>query len=259
MSDKNVIFEVRAPFADLRLNYAANESWKDTSYYWDNHERHPEHVVIQLTVAGACFLDQSCGRSFVRPGQAFIVEVPSPTIYGFPEGAESDYRLSFIAASGTTALEFVRSYQKQYGSVINFTQCPESLSLFREIIEKYLSNGFRDTLDASARLYQFFAALFRESRQEAVKGDPVALCYERIQNRFREPVNVSEIAQEGGLSREHLARSFRRHYGQTPSVMLRELRLKEARIILESGVEDYERIARAVGFNDVRTLRRYLR
>jgi len=259
MFGKNVISPGANPFDALRVNFAGNETWSDTAYYLDNHNRWPEHVVIQLTIEGACFLDTQDGRVLVEPGKAFILEVPSQTVYGFPESAACEYRLSFLAASGAASMEFARIFRQRFGSVIDFTQCPESHSLFREIVERYLTNSFRDQFDASSRLYQLFAALFREAEHEAVKDDPVALCYQRIQNRFREPVNISEIAREGGLSREHLARSFRRRYGQIPSVMLRELRLREARLILESGVKDYERIARAIGFNDVRTLRRYLK
>lgn len=245
-------------FDELQVHYGARERWEDTSYYWDNSDRNEPHVAIQLTESGRCFLEVEGVRQNVLPGYAFIIEVPSQTSYGYPEDADVPYCMSFISVFGSLAIQFARDIRKQFGPIVDLRVCPESLSIHQEIVECCEANEFRDRFEASARFFQFFAALYRELNQEVVRGDIIAACYQQIQNRFRDPVNISQIAQKSGVSREHLARSFHQRYGETPSHLLRRLRLDAAKRIIETGVQDMESVARSVGLNDVRTLRRYL-
>lgn len=258
MSCKNVINNGFASFQSLRVGYAAEESWSDVDYYYENRERHQGHAIIQLTVSGAGFFDAGGVRHVVGPGEAFITEVPSDTIYGYPKDASESYQLRYLALYGELAIQLARDFRQQFGAVFHLAKRPESLSLFREVSERYALHTFRDRYEESTQLYQLFAALFREAGQDAVRGDVVASCHQRIQSRYREVANVNEIARDAGVSREHLARSFQQRYGQSPAKMLRELRVRAARLVIESGVDDQEAVARAVGFSDVRTLRRYL-
>jgi len=258
MSDKNVIPGDAELFEQLQIWFAGEESWADTSYFFDNPDRSPKHVIIQFTQTGACFFEESGKRHRVGPGEAFITEVPSATQYGYPEDQAEPYGLQFLSLYGETARQLARGFRLKYGPVVNLVRRPESVSLFREVFERYRMHGFRDRIEESTLLYQFFGALYREATLEAVRGDCVATCYQRIQSRYREPANINEIARDVGVSREHLARSFQQRYGESPAKMLRELRIREARMVLESGVVDLEAVARAVGFADVRTLKRYL-
>lgn len=258
MYNKNVINGASEVFNELRIAYASDEVWTGADYYWDNQQRNLEHVIIQLTMSGHCFLDADGARHIVTPGEAFITEVPSGTIYGYPDETSEPYELRFLALHGKVAVDFARSFRSQFGPILNLSSQPESASLFREIFERYTLNTYRDRYEESTQLLQLFAALYREATQDAVRDDAVATCYHRIQTRYRESANINEIARDVGVSREHLARSFQRRYGQSPARMLRDMRVREARMVIESGVEDLEGVARAVGFSDVRTLKRYL-
>lgn len=71
-------------------------------------------------------------------------------------------------------------------------------------------------------------------------------------------MNISEIARDAGLSREHLARCFKQRYGESPSRMLRRLRLREAKALLAVDKSNAEAVAHACGFSDPRNLKRYL-
>ena len=259
MPDKNVISAGRSIFDGLRIGYAGRESWKDETYQYDNEGRRPEHAIIQLTLSGSCYFEEEGGvRQTVGAGQAFITDVPSTTFYGYPSSAKEPYRLNFLALFGEAAIDLTRKFRLSYGPVIDMAKRPESYSLFHEVLERYEANALRDRIEESTILYQMFGAFYREAGLDALRGDRVATCRQRILNRFREPANINEIARDAGLTREHLARSFRERYGQSPSTMLRDLRMREARMIIKSGVEDLEAVARAVGFSDVRTLKRYL-
>ncbi len=258
MVGKNVISVMPESFRELRIGLAARERWEDSGYEWDNADR-SEHGIVQLTLGGACYFESPEGSHIVEPGYAFLTDVPSRTRYGYWDKGEGlPYENLYLVLQGAHACGLLRAFRERFGPVINLVRRPECHSFFREISERFIHRSFRDRWEESALLFQFFAALYREAEDEAVRGDAVAACYRRILSRFREPANVSEIARDAGLSREHLARCFRERFGQSPSRMLRELRLREARALLASGELELDTVARATGFNDPRSLKRWL-
>lgn len=64
------------------------------------------------------------------------------------------------------------------------------------------------------------------------------------------PITRTELARRAGLSPSHLATAFKRSYGRAPLQHLQELRLMEARRLLQSSDASVASIAAAVGFGD---------
>jgi AraC family transcriptional regulator len=63
-------------------------------------------------------------------------------------------------------------------------------------------------------------------------------------------VQVSELAEEAGLSERHFSRLFRSAYGQPPISYAADLRLERARELLNSGSLVLEEIAERTGYSD---------
>lgn len=92
----------------------------------------------------------------------------------------------------------------------------------------------------------------------AVVGlSPVAAVRHRSLERARDllhahassKIRLDTLAQEAGLSKFHLIRSFRAHTGLTPWQYQARLRIEEARVALRRGVPP-ARVAQALGFVD---------
>jgi AraC-like DNA-binding protein len=64
------------------------------------------------------------------------------------------------------------------------------------------------------------------------------------------PITRAELARRAGLSPSHLAAAFKRAYGRAPLLHLQELRLAEARRLLQSSDASIASVAAAVGFSD---------
>lgn len=73
---------------------------------------------------------------------------------------------------------------------------------------------------------------------------------EVMRDRFREDLTIAEIAVGAGVSADHLARVFRRHFGCAPGEHLRRLRIGFACERLAEGRESLADIALAAGFAD---------
>ena len=93
-------------------------------------------------------------------------------------------------------------------------------------------------------------------------GQPVPPWLARIRERLRadpRPLTMADLAVEEGISREHLARAFRAHFGLSPGDYVRRVRLDRARRLLLDGDETIASVAAACGFADQSHLTRACR
>lgn len=74
--------------------------------------------------------------------------------------------------------------------------------------------------------------------------------FEVLNDRFREPVRISELAAVAAVHPVHFARVFRAHYGVTPGVYMRRLRLQWAARQLAVTKTSLSQIAAEAGFSD---------
>ncbi|NDL67279.1 response regulator [Anaerotalea alkaliphila] len=105
-----------------------------------------------------------------------------------------------------------------------------------------------------------------EAVQEALLGDleSLARCWRErrevqnpaeqvrrhLEEHYREPLTLDLLARQVHLSREHLARSYKKAFGATVMDHLLEIRLAEARNLLERTDLPVKEVAARVGFED---------
>lgn len=257
---KNVISAPDCPLHGMHVIFTDTEVSTSRAYYHECQDRSPAQAVIQWTTSGCGFIKCEDGIYHeVPPGHAFITEMPSLTVYGYPPEATQAYAFQYLSVRGQLSYAMAKAFRTKYGPVFHLSAHPGSLSLFRELVQRFEVRSFQDRYEESDMLYHCFSVLMRDAAQSASRRDPIARCYEKIQNHYRDTFNVNELADEVGISREHLARRFKARYGQSPSRMLQEIRMREARVLVASGNADLHTIALATGFREARTLKRLLR
>jgi AraC-like DNA-binding protein len=88
------------------------------------------------------------------------------------------------------------------------------------------------------------------TQQEEQKIDA---CYEQLQNHLSMPPSLLELAKQCGLSVYRLKNGFRARYGDTPFRILTELRMLQAKSLLEKGELNVSEIAFEVGYQSLGT------
>lgn len=82
-----------------------------------------------------------------------------------------------------------------------------------------------------------------------VLSDPqVSRAFAEMVSRPGEPHNVNSLAQVAGVSRSAFMARFRALFGQSPMAVLRDLRMKQAVILLNVNVLSHTQIAHEVGY-----------
>jgi LacI family transcriptional regulator len=100
----------------------------------------------------------------------------------------------------------------------------------------------------------------RQSSEIMVPDDPsVATALQFIKNHAGQPIDVSHVVEQAGVSRRTLERQFSRALGRSISSEIMQCRLERAkRLLLETALPSY-RVAAAAGFGTIKTFNRVFR
>ena len=83
-----------------------------------------------------------------------------------------------------------------------------------------------------------------------------------LQDHFSEELKLDMVAQRHGMSERNFSRRFKQAVGQTPSQFIQELRINNARDLLQYSNLSINEIADRVGFSDMsyfaKIFRKYL-
>jgi len=80
-----------------------------------------------------------------------------------------------------------------------------------------------------------------------------------LEERFAEPINISDLAKAMLVSQQTLLRHFQSQLNMTPQSYLRYLRVENAKRLLLKTNRSVEQIAVLVGYNDVQSFRKVFR
>lgn len=81
----------------------------------------------------------------------------------------------------------------------------------------------------------------------------------RIEAALPAVPDIAQLARDSGLSARTLARHVQRATGRGPLALVRSIRLRRARALLESSRMTVDQVAEAVGYQDATALRRLMR
>ncbi len=231
---------------------AAEERYSSPTYHYDNAARGDIGAfVIQLTLAGCAFITGPEGTTLVPQERAMLFSHEEPTDYGYPPEASDVYRLRYVTFSQAPEIDVMfQRLRQRFGRVVRLPDKSPARALFDVVFAKSADRTFADRFEEAELVYRFLVALYREQISDTQTTDPIAYGHHLLTDRFRIPLNLKEVADACGVSREHFNRAFHARYGETPGRLLRRLRLDHARTMLRSTTLAVEDIAVASGFSN---------
>jgi AraC family transcriptional activator of mtrCDE len=214
------------------------------------------------------------------PGRAFHIEGGDAngagTSFKSKQASMLSFDLSnkiqtFCAGEGDPKVSVICGYfRASYGLSINLFS-----TLRSPIVEQFegfehLADNLRSILAelaarrvgmkamTAAALKQVFVTLLRRSlvsadtwsERFAMLSDPrIARAFADMVEMPGAPHSVQSLSQAASLSRSAFMQRFQRAFGQSPMLVLRELRLRHAAKLLETQALTVDQVARAVGYN----------
>lgn len=207
-----------------------------------------QNFLIHYVASGEGMLSAQ-GRLWpVGPGQGFVIFPGEVTTYRADLRAPWHY--GWVGYRGEGAEELTRlaglSRERRVFTAPQAQPPWEALERLRQDAAT-LRLG---PLAALGGLYRFLALIAPQREEDAAPDH--ARHYEKalwyMQGAYTRPVTIQEIADFVGLSRSQLFRIFEKNGGQSPKAALQEMRLRQARVLLENSALSLEQIALSSGF-----------
>lgn len=247
VQDKTVFFTrcPSLPFVEMR---SANRS--AACYHTHSHDEF-SFGVIDTGSADYHNLNQ---RNHIAKGSTVTIN-PGDAHSCNPDKGEWSYRMLFVdthwisqlqqelfECEGMDYLPFPDLYDNQTQSFFQFDQLFQALlvpdsklaaeTLLIEFLKKQFAKGFRLNTDFDKK-----------------DNYHIRKVHELIMDQLDSNWSLDEFSQESGLSRYHLIRSFKDHYGQSPHAYQLDQRIKKAKSLLQQGISLSE-AALQLGFSD---------
>lgn len=240
--------------------FASRETQKGADYFFNNATRGgPTAWVVQRTESGRAFFQTPEGTYPIPKTSAMLFIHGEKTRYGcFPADA-SPYRNAYLTLQGTGFQDIFQHLRHQFGPALPLPETFAACAQFQELINARINHSFRERYQEAESILRFFLTWLRELNQSASRDDPTSLLYERLRNEFHRPFSLKEFAKSHAMSREHLSRKFREKFGIPPATLLRETRMQQARILLETTSLSIAQVGAQCGYPDANSFSRTFR
>ena len=162
----------------------------------------------------------------------------------------------FLAFDGKMALELLKRIgltpQRPHLSSIDIQ---EAVAVMRSFLEKTSADSAETSdLIRLAEFYRIFAALERQTLPEHAQersGSWLQRGLDYMEIHYADGITIEEVARHAGVGRTHFSKKFHERYGHTPVSHMQQLKVEEARMLLEQTSYSLSEIAHSVGYPDL--------
>lgn len=248
---RSVGFRFSSDHSLLTLKGAGLQRVDSHSYSWDNYTRRDAHCLIQFCLdgEGALLVDDILFP--IRPGQAFVIDIPGHSRYFLPQHSTCWEFMYFEFSK--ECLPLLRKLYGHSGPVVEVglgTPLAQKMEvLFQKALQDDISSLYENSRLAYGLWMDLMSCVLSASQEKRSRAD-VAKAY-IDQNYSCETLNLDLIADHAGLSKYYLCKEFQRKFGITPGKYLREVRIAKACNLLMTNTEySMEEIAHRVGYSN---------
>lgn len=236
----------------------------DTSYLSiGRHRRSEDHCIFQYVLSGEHMTWRGRQEYAVPAGHGFLNIINDPQSgYAYPDDATEPCRFVWFGFSGGAGRQMTRSLIDRCSPVFQLPATNPALSR----LLAYGSKGWRSVeispVDAAEMVLGLLLALARVGMPAQRPSSERGLAERArlaVLERFADDLDVSSLADELGVSREHLSRVFRREAGRSLREYWVEVRLHKACQLLKRTSLPVAEVARRVGYSGVGNFSRAFR
>lgn len=243
-----------------RASYSGREAMPATaSYAYENRDRPSNLCIIQVVEAGQVEM-RACDGSLhlATAGHAFLFRYGEDSAYGFPSGNTLPYVTHWITFEGAGLAAHWDYIRTITGPVVPVTD--ELLAGMQHLAE-LAEPRTRCSRPAMAMAVHAFVVQLVTSVGERRRQtqSPVERAIDDLLANPAAPWSLKEVADEHGVSREHLTRAFLGRIGQSPAAWLNQARIAKARHLLGQSDIGMSDIAIQAGFSSTHTMARLIK
>lgn len=211
------------------------------------------HSIYKYTLEGVGGFSDRHGEHRLPAGVGFLSEIgDAETAYYYPEEGTEPWTFVYIAFRGPPATRMVRDLVERHGHIYPM---PADEGIIRRLLNLRGQEAVGSVISAATGAQLVFDTLLAlgasKEREHAAwhEEHPLVRRFERaVSDHIGRDVDVSEMAQEIGVSREHLTRVFREQTGMTPYAYLVRRKMLHACRLLKNTSLSAKEISGMLGY-----------
>ena len=168
---------------------------------------------------------------------------PGTVLYSEPPFSAYSIRLTFGEDNCQYSKEFIDAI------LPFFTYGEDIIPQFKKIAELFSSSDTGSKVLMNAYTLELLYNFYNATNESHKFTEPVKLCIDYIKEHYRQKVKLEELGEITGYVPLHVLRIFKQQTGKTPHEFAANLRLMEARNLLENTLLPVSEVAFRVGFS----------
>ncbi|WP_112944178.1 MULTISPECIES: helix-turn-helix domain-containing protein [unclassified Rhizobium] len=214
--------------------------------------RLPTHAVVMV----------ERGHGWLQSDKAGTIEISGPALFWLPAGMVHGYGPDpgeswderWALFSGTLADEWLRQRLIDEAAPVMPLENPREMRhLFATLQDEFAEDNLLGLAASAATLYRIVVEAARQASRATASArtdTTIERVVETLEQRAFEPVDMTALASEFGLSPATLRRRFAAATGLSPKAFQLRLRIDHAKQLLTTSDLAIEAIARAIGLDD---------
>ncbi len=230
---------------------ACGQTEDSADYFWDNGNRSDKpHILFKYTLTGCGMIEVGGQASKVSPGQGFLMAIPGRnTKYYYPRDASATWSFVYLCFYGGKIETLYNQITAKYGHLFSLSRTGSVIESIMGL--RYLENKTITAGDGAELVFNLFTALLKSKNEAELTTSGNQLISQAkglIVANITRQINVSLIAEELGVSREHLSRVFQAYLGITPRDYIEKEKIYTACRLLRDGGLSIKQISDRCGF-----------
>jgi len=271
--DKKSLGDIESAFAFFRETKSDEELSRQTVFlkYCGIERCLPGHgygpakrdcFLIHFILDGHGIYEYQGEKIHLEKGQSFLI-YPEEDVY-YQADLASPWKYCWVAFQGEMAAGIV----EELGYTHTFPVCTfMDMDSIEKGISGIISRGGRDTSDVLWREGSFLhliANLFDQADDREIYDQDdsggvelrlgsrmyAAQAIHYLETRFREKIQIQQLAQDIGISRSYLTQLFKEEIGMSPRELLINIRMEHATEFLEKSNDPIQLVALECGYDD---------
>lgn len=220
------------------------------TYHWDGMKRSEfGKIIFQYTLKGKGQININDEIFDLKPGNAFLVNIPSKHRYYLPKDSD-EWEFIFLTFYGREAEKWFERITEKFGQVLDLDSDSPPINLIFHLLHKAANNDLQDAFESSAYAYSFLMNIMSHMQNSRNQQWPssVLKAVQFIKKNYTEPISLDEIVQITSMSKYHFTRVFKEYTQMTPMKFVAKTRIEEALKLLKDNNLTIDEIAKKVGY-----------
>lgn len=232
---------------------AAGETQQRPSYHHEGRTRSREgHCLLKWTRQGRGIFRDSGGEHPLTPGKAFLCKICDPeTAYYYPPDATGPWRFEYICFTGGSSTEMTAEMIDRHGPIFELSAESPLIHRLAHWRNRPDVGGTLSPGEGAAIVHEALTSL-AISRDRPGEDSAAALLTRRardcVRSQLHRNLSATELADELGVSREHLSRVFRQQTSQTLYRYIQRQKMLRACHLLKETTLTHKEIAARLGY-----------